>query len=69
MPYARPVVGYTFWELRVQSAGDIVRVFYIARVGRRIVLLHGFMKKDRKTPRQELTTAQRRLEDLMRRLL
>jgi phage-related protein len=65
MPHARPLAGYRFWELRVQAAGDIARVFYFAYSGRRLVLLHAFMKKDRKTPRQELETAERRYQDYL----
>src|SRR4051794_14613820 len=51
MPLARPLTGYEFWELRVQMAGNISRVFYFAARGRRMVLLHGFIKKGDKTPR------------------
>lgn len=61
MPLARPVVSQRFWELRAQVAGNIVRVFYFAVSGRGIVLLHGFVKKDQKTPRAEIATAARRL--------
>lgn len=64
MPYSRPLVGYEFRELRVKLASDITRIFYVAQIGRRMVLLHGFVKKSQKTPRQELALAQRRLETL-----
>jgi phage-related protein len=67
MPLARPVTGERFWELRVQTAGNIVRVFYFALRGRRIMLLHGFVKKDRKTPRAELQVARRRYDEVVRR--
>lgn len=65
MPLARPVTGERFWELRIQSGGNILRIFYFARVGRRIVLLHGFMKKDRKTPRSEMEVARRRYNEVV----
>lgn len=67
MPHSRPVTGFEFRELRVQFASDISRIFYVARVGRRMILLHGFVKKTQKTPRVELETAQRRLERLRQR--
>jgi phage-related protein len=66
MPYSRPLVGYEFRELRVKLASDNTRIFYVARFGRRMVLLHGFVKKSQKTPRQELEIAQRRYESLRR---
>jgi phage-related protein len=69
MPLARPVAGQAFWELRVQAGGNIVRVFYFAISGRRMVLLHGLEKKDRKTPRRELDIAVRRQQEVLRRLV
>ena len=66
MPYARPVHG-KLWELRIQSGRNIYRIFYFAHTGRRFVLLHVFQKKTRKTPRKELTIAERRLNDVLAR--
>jgi phage-related protein len=65
MPLARPIVGQRFWELRVQMAGNIIRIFYFALTGRRIILLHGFVKKEQKTPRNEIAIAARRTADLI----
>jgi phage-related protein len=50
------------WELREESRGDIYRIIYFFFTGRRIVLLHGFGKKTRKTPRRELEIARRRYQ-------
>ena len=66
MPYARHVEG-KLWELRIRSSGKAYRVLYFAYTGRRFVLLHGFLKKSRKTPRRELETAKRRLADYLAR--
>ncbi len=52
-PLARHIAD-CLWELREESSGNIYRVFYIFCTGRRIVLLHGFQKKSRKTPRREI---------------
>jgi len=49
------------WELREESSTNIYRVLYCFVSGRRIVLLHGFMKKTQKLPRLELAIAVRRL--------
>ena len=67
MPLARPVAGYRFRELRVQMSGNAVRVFHFATSGRRIVLLHGFMKKSQKTPLRELQIAANRYSEYVRR--
>ena len=67
MPFARPVTGHRFWELRVGLGRDIVRIFYFAASGRRMVLLHGFVKKTQRTPPQELAVAAERREGYLRR--
>lgn len=67
MPLARPIRGHSFWELRVQAAGNIVRIFYFLVTGRRIILLHGFLKKDQRTPQAELAIAAKRRSDFLRR--
>ena len=65
MPLSRPIKGHGFAELRSQFGGDIVRIFYMAIPGHRIILLHGFVKKTQKTPQQELAIAARRREELL----
>lgn len=55
------------WELRIKSASDISRIFYFIHVGKNIVLLHGFVKKTKKTPNREIETANTYLEDYQRR--
>lgn len=66
-PYAKHITG-ELWELRIKFSSDISRVFYFIP-GKRIVLLHGFVKKTQKTPPVEIETAQKRLEDYKRRCL
>lgn len=61
MPHVRPVEE--LWELR---AGPN-RLFYIAHTGRRFIILHGYRKKSRRAPRQEIETARRRLRDFLSR--
>lgn len=38
------------FELRLKGAEGIARVFYCTQVGRRIVMLHSFVKKTNRTP-------------------
>ncbi|MBA4151627.1 MAG: type II toxin-antitoxin system RelE/ParE family toxin [Acinetobacter sp.] len=51
-------------ELRVKGREGIARVFYCTKVGKRIVMLHAFIKKTPKTPTKELRKAQQRLSEV-----
>jgi phage-related protein len=57
-------MGGGLFELRIKAAEGIARVFYCTVVGRRIVVLHEFVKKSDKTPRKELETARRRMKEV-----
>jgi len=56
--------GEGLFELRLKGAEGIVRVFYCTRIGRRIVMLHGFVKKSQKTPARELKLARQRQKEI-----
>lgn len=58
--------GDGLFELRLKAAEGIARVFYCVLVGRRIVMLHGFIKKSERTPRRELHIARQRIEEVKR---
>ena len=45
------------YEIRVQSGGDIFRIFCFFDQGKLIILMNGFEKKTQKTPKQELARA------------
>lgn len=62
MPHTR-AMGEGLFELRLKSTEGIARVFYCTMVGRKIVILHQFIKKTDKTPPRELETARRRMEE------
>lgn len=62
MPHTR-AMGDGLFELRLKAAEGIARVFYCT-VGRRIVVLHQFVKRSDKTPRKELEVARRRLKEV-----
>jgi phage-related protein len=51
-------------ELRLKGAEGIARVFYCAQVGRRIVMLHSFVKKTNRTPPREMTIALNRMKEV-----
>jgi phage-related protein len=57
-------MGQGLFELRLKGAEGIARVFYCTQVGKRIVMLHSFVKKTNRTPRQELDLARLRIKEL-----
>ncbi len=57
-------MGEGLFELRLMGVEGIARVMYCTLSGRRIVMLHGFIKKTQKTPRAELNTAMRRMKEI-----
>ncbi len=63
MPHSRPM-GKGLFELRPKGREGTARVFYCAVVGRRIVILHTFIKKTNDTPHRELALARRRQQEV-----
>lgn len=62
MPHTR-AMGDGLFEIRLKATEGIARVMYCTIVGRKIVMLHQFIKKTDKTPRRELETARRRMKE------
>ena len=61
-----PVVDHIdgdIWEVRTRLATRTARVVF-ALDGNAMVLLHGFINKERKTPKAELDLAKQRLKKL-----
>lgn len=56
--------GGGLFELRLKGAEGIARVFYCTLVGRRIVMLHSFIKKSQKTPANERRIAEERMKEV-----
>ena len=63
MPHTRSM-GDGLFELRLKAAEGIARLFFCTVVGRRIVLLHQFVKKSEGTPKRELKVAQNRMKEI-----
>ena len=57
-------MGQGLFELRLKGAEGIARVFYCTQVGRRIVVLHSFVKKTQRTPIRELDLAMARMKEV-----
>lgn len=63
MPHTR-AMGNGLFEIRVKGKEGIGRAFYCTRVGRRIVILHGFVKKSEKIPRGDLDLSRKRMTEV-----
>jgi len=58
-PYVKPLVG-KLWEMRMKGKDGIARAVYLAASGRRLVVVHAFIKK---TPTSAIDTATRRVKE------
>ena len=56
-------VGSGLFELRIKVGSDIGRTFYFFVRGSRIIVTNGFIKKTRRTPRQEFNRARQMMKD------
>ncbi|MGE4531556.1 MAG: type II toxin-antitoxin system RelE/ParE family toxin [Acidithiobacillus sp.] len=68
-PLGMPLVahlGGDVWEVRIRLEARIARILFSLE-GNIMVLLHGFIKKQQKTPKPELDLAKERLKQLRRR--
>lgn len=65
-PLGMPLVckmAKDLWEVRIHLVDRIARVLFTV-TGHTMVLLHGFIKKSKATPSEELEMAKRRLQQL-----
>lgn len=65
-PIGMPVVDHVagdLWEVRTRLSTRIARVLFTLE-GDVMVLLHGFIKKEQKTPKPDLDLAKQRLKKL-----
>ena len=65
-PIGKPLVGSLgngLWEVRSSLEDRIARIIFCID-GKTMILLHGFIKKTQKTPKQELDLALRRKNQL-----
>lgn len=58
--------GEGLFKLRLKGAEGIARVFFCTLVGKRIVMLHSFIKKSERTPTRELELALTRMKEIKR---
>ena len=56
--------GEGLFELRLKGAEGIARVFFCTLIGKRIVILHSFIKKSDKTPPRAREIAEARMKEV-----
>lgn len=61
-PYTSHIQG-SLWEIRIRESKDRHRVLYAIVEQKRILLLHGFVKRTAKTPKSEIVKAEHYLSD------
>jgi phage-related protein len=63
VPHVKHLQG-KLWEMRLNGRDGIARAIYVTASGRRIVVVHAFVKKAQKTPRATLELAEQRAKDI-----
>ncbi len=58
--------GDGLFELRLKGLEGLARVFFCALAGKRIVMLHSFIKKTERTPVREREIAEKRMKEIKR---
>lgn len=64
LPHSR-AFGNGLFELRPKGRSGIGRAFYCFQIGKRVVVLHAFIKKTPQTPDRELKLARKRLKEIL----
>lgn len=63
-PYSRHIKG-KIRELRIDFTHNRHRIFYFTFVGKKIIVLHAFLKKTAKTPNVEIQKAEVNYQDVL----
>ncbi len=63
-PHVKHLDG-KIWELRAKAKEGIARSLYVAMTGRRVVVLHAFVKKSEKTPPRAIALARARMKEVL----
>jgi len=62
IPHIKKLIGTPLWEIRILGR-DNLRVLYVLSNDKKVILLHGFVKKVQKTPAREINIALVRFEE------
>jgi phage-related protein len=61
-PYVKHLEG-KLWEMRLTGRDGIARSLYVTVTGKRVVVVHSFVKKTQKTPRRVIDYALKRAKE------
>lgn len=61
-PHIKKLTGTNLWEYRILGS-DSIRILYVSMTGKVFLILHGFKKKNQKTPAKEIKIAEERLRE------
>ena len=64
LPHTK-LIDKGLFELRVKSKEGIARVFFCIKIGKKIIMLHSFIKKSQKTPKKEIRIAKTRMKEVL----
>jgi len=62
-PYVRHLLD-KLWEIRLKGKSGLARAIYVTATGKRIVIVHVFIKKTRKTPKSAIELALKRAKEI-----
>ena len=63
LPHSR-ALGSGLFELRPRGRSGIGRAFYCFLMGKRVVIVHAFVKKTEQTPDKDMALARRRAKEV-----
>lgn len=63
IPHIKKLAGTPIWEIRILGE-DSVRILYVTKQEKQIILLHAFIKKTNKTPKKEIEVSLTRLSQI-----
>ncbi len=63
LPYTK-ALGHGLFEVRARGNDGIGRVFFCCLKERRVIFLHGFIKKTQNTPLKEIRMARQRMQEV-----
>lgn len=66
MPHTR-AMGNGLFELRIKSVEGIAKIFFCTMIGKKIIMLHLYIKKTNKTPAKEIHIARKRMKEVLER--
>ena len=64
LPHSR-ALGDGLFELRPRGMAGTGRAFYCFLIGKRVVIVHAFIKKTQQTPDKEMKLARKRAKELL----